>query len=170
MEQEATDIVIFRVRNVDCAFRRAEIREVLPLPRLSRWPGLPAVVQGFFNLGGRAVPVLDAELLFGLDDEILEERDAEAVIYQHLILVDVPSTFALLVDRVMDLATVQTTQLMPVRDRHTLNGCVGAELDLDGELIHVLEPRHLLLAEEQAVMADLTRQAEQRLKAWEAPA
>lgn len=163
-------IILFDVRGIACALRRSHVRELLPLPHLSRPPALPRPVAGFFNLGGTAVPVLRLDVLFGLEREA-ESR--EASLYRHLILLDGLSPAgpaALLVDRVLDVADRHEAQLSPVRPENSLNGCVEAEIEHSGRLVHLLSLERILFAEEKQALAELGRQAQTRLSEWTVPA
>src|SRR5690349_23841381 len=109
-------IITFDVNGTACALRREQMRELLPLPRLWRPPALPRPIAGFFNLGGKAVPVVRLDVLFGLEET---QADGEAALYRHLILVQVPgqeNPVALLADRVLDVANVASAQFSPVRE------------------------------------------------------
>ncbi|MCC2650227.1 MAG: hypothetical protein K0Q60_382 [Microvirga sp.] len=163
-------IIIFDVCGTACALHRSAVREFLPLPRLWRPPALPRPVAGFFNLAGDAVPVLRLDVLFGLQKG---QDDPEADLYRHLILLGNGGTAglsALLVDRVLDVATVNTTQLSDVRQTETLNGCVEAEVTWGNRLVHLLSADRILLAEEQQALTELGRQAQNRLDEWAVPA
>ncbi len=163
-------IIIFDVCGIACALRRDAVRELLPLPRLWRPPALPRPVAGFFNLGGKAVPVLRLNLLFGLEQE---SADNEAALYRHLILVQnsmqahgSSAPIALLVDRVLDMAHVDGARLSPVSESSTLNGCIEAEITIDDRLVHLLSLERLLFAQEQQALAELGRDAQNRLGEW----
>ena len=163
-------IIVFGVCGTACALHRSAAREFLPLPHLWRPPVIPRPVAGFFNLGGHAVPVLRLDALFGLQPVA---DGAEADLYRHLILIDrfsASGTSALLVDRVLDVASVDTSRLSSVREEGTLNGCVEAEITWDGRLVHLLSVERILLAEEQQALAELGRQAQNRLSEWAVPA
>jgi purine-binding chemotaxis protein CheW len=163
-------IITFDVNGTACALSRAQVRELLPLPRLWRPPALPRPVAGFFNLGGKAVPVLRLDVLFGLDGQ---QDDGEAALYRHLILVRVsgqPEPMALLADRALDIVTIANTQLSPVREGNSLNGCVEAEITLGSRLVHLLSLERLLFAQEQQALDELSRHAQSRLGEWTVPA
>ncbi len=163
-------IIIFDVCGTACALHRSAVREFLPLPRLWRPPALPRPVAGFFNLGGEAIPVLRLDVLFGLERG---EADREADLYRHLILIGAggtPGLSALLVDRVLDVATVDASQLSAVQQAETLNGCVEAEVAWSGRLVHLLSADRILLAEEKQALAELGRHAQNRLNEWAVPA
>jgi purine-binding chemotaxis protein CheW len=163
-------IITFDVNGTACALRRDQVRELLPLPRLWRPPALPRPVAGFFNLGGKAVPVIRLDALFGLEEN---QEGGEAALYRHLILVQVlgqPAPAALLADRVLDVANIAADQLSPVREGSSLNGCVEAEITLGSRLVHLLSLERLLFAEEQQALAELGRHAQNRLGEWTVPA
>ncbi|MBJ6125292.1 chemotaxis protein CheW [Microvirga splendida] len=163
-------IIIFDVCGTACALHRSAVREFLPLPRLWRPPALPRPVAGFFNLGGDAVPVLRLDVLFGLQ---AGEEDRDADLYRHLILIGTGGTAgatALLVDRVLDVATVNARQVSDVPQAETLNGCVEAEVTWGDRLVHLLSAERILLTEEQQALAELGRHAQSRLDEWAVPA
>ena len=163
-------IIIFDVCGTACALHRSAVREFLPLPRLWRPPALPRPIAGFFNLGGDAVPVLRLDVLFGLHKG---EGEPEADLYRHLILIGASGSAgpsALLVDRVLDVATVNAAQLSEVRQAETLNGCVEAEVTWSDRLVHLLSAERILLTEEQQALAEFGRQAQSRLNEWAVPA
>ena len=57
------------------------MRQILPLPYLAQVPGQPAVVAGYCNLRGAAVPVIRLDRLF--------QGEAEAPgLYAHLLLLE----------------------------------------------------------------------------------
>ena len=163
-------IIIFDVCGTACALHRSAVREFLPLPHLWRPPSLPRPVAGFFNLGGDAVPVIRLDVLFGLQKG---EVNPEADLYRHLILIGAGGSAgpsALLVDRVLDVVTVNTAQLSDVRQAESLNGCVEAEVTWGDRLVHLLSAERILLTEEQQALAELGRQAQSRLDEWAVPA
>jgi len=61
---------------------------------------------------------------------------------------------------------VDTCQLSSVSEEGTLNGCVEAEVTWDERLVHLLSVERILLAEEQQALAELGRQAQNRLSEW----
>lgn len=161
----ADHYVVMRLGSRRCALPRAAVREVLPLPRLWRPPGLPRPLAGFMNLAGEAVPVLDLSRLFGL----AMAAEAEDALYRHLLLVGEPgeAPLALLVDRVLDMQRIPAERLRPVRPEATLNGCAVAEIETPEGFIHLLAAGRILLAQEAAALATLREGAQSRLAEWE---
>ncbi|WP_210495856.1 chemotaxis protein CheW [Microvirga antarctica] len=159
-------ILLFDVGGTRCALRRNDVRELLPLPHLWRPPSLPKPLAGFFNLGGTAVSVVRMDVLFGLESQ---KAGTDNGLYRHLILVDGVTEgrpMAFLVDRVVDLALVDGRLVSPVREAGTLNGCVQGEIDIDGQLVHLLSVDRVLFAEEQQALSTLTQTAQSRLSEW----
>jgi purine-binding chemotaxis protein CheW len=169
---QTRQFVVFALGDVHCALPREDVVEILPLPRLWRPPGLPNPVLGFAQLRGKPVPAIALSRLLGIKREI-EAGSASSLddLYKHLILLRSASgPIALLVDRALDIATVGAGSILPVEEEDTLNGCVGAELLVDGRLIHLLIAGRILFAEEEEKLADLRRDAEERLSDWVAVA
>lgn len=161
----AAAFLVVDVAGTGCAVPREAVREILPLPRLWRPPGVPAALAGFFNLGGGAVPVLDLAALFGLSPGAEAGRP---MIYRHLLLVGEEAPLALLVDRVTDLVTVAQDCVTPVAAGTALNGCVAAEIRLGERLLHGLDVARILLTEERERLDAQTRAAQDRLAEWAA--
>ncbi|WP_233553423.1 chemotaxis protein CheW [Teichococcus wenyumeiae] len=161
-----THYLIFALAGLRCALPRGAVRELLPLPRLSRPPSMPATLAGFVNLGGEALPVLALRHLLGLTRTVPVEP-----LYRHIIVAEdtLPgSRVGLLVDRVLDLRPVAAAQCQPVPPEDSLNGCVIAQLSLPEGPAHLLDPARILLAQEQARLEELTRKAAARLDEWTA--
>ena len=158
--------VLLRLGSRRCALPCGVVREVLPLPRLYRPPGLPRPLAGFMNLGGAAVPVLDLMRLFGL---AAEGAEGEAALYRHVVLTAGAGgggPLGLLVDRVLDLQRITPERLRPVTEGATLNGCAVAEIETPDGFIHLLAAERILLAQEQAALTGLREAAQARLAEW----
>lgn len=156
---------MFTIQGRICALRRTEVAVILPLPRLWKPPGAPALLAGILNLAGTAVPVVSLRTLFGLGEP-------PADLYQHILHLRRPAQerpLGLLVDRVIDVAT--TGAPMPVSGRDTLNGCVMAELPLSGGYVaHLLAADRILLEEEKVRLAEFHDAAMARRAAWDVTA
>lgn len=156
--------LLFRLGTRRCALARAAVREVLPLPRLWRPPGLPKPLAGFLNLGGAPVPVLDLVRLFGL----ATTAEADQALYRHILLIRGATPVGLLVDRVLDLLRLPAERLRPVPPEASLNGCAVAEIEMPDGFVHLLAADRLLLAQEAAQLAALQDGMAARLAEWAA--
>src|SRR5438128_2487698 len=63
-------LLLFHLPGHACALPLASVQEVVPMPLLSRPPGLPSVLAGFLDLGGAIVPVLRLDRLLGLSEVV----------------------------------------------------------------------------------------------------
>jgi purine-binding chemotaxis protein CheW len=157
-------VLSFSVGGTLCALRRSEVRELLPVPSLWKPPVTPRALAGFFNLAGQAVPVIRLGALFGIPFE-----GDKPDIYNHLMLIErvaggTPG--ALLVDRVRDILDISRESVSSVAEAETLNGCVEAEIRTSEGFIHLLSLQRILTAHERESLAELGRQAQDRLSEW----
>lgn len=155
-------LLLFEFAGEHFGIPAAAVREVLPLPLLSRPPGTPAPLAGFLNLGGSAVGVLCPRRLFLLPD-------SPPGLYAHLILLrGAAAPLALLVDRAGGTVEISDQDVLPVGKGHSFNGCVEGEAIIEGRTIHLLLPEKLLLKEERTRIAELQAMETERLLGLEA--
>ncbi|WP_349362347.1 chemotaxis protein CheW [Roseomonas sp. E05] len=160
----ADPYLLLRLGSRTCALPGSAVREILPLPRLWRPPGLPRPLAGFLNLGGEALPVLDLVRLFGL---AAEGAEGEAALYRHVVVVaGRQGALGLLVDRALDLLRIPQGRLRPLAAEATPNGCALAEIETPEGFVHLLAVERVLLAQEQAALAALRENAQARLAEW----
>ncbi|CAO4166295.1 chemotaxis protein CheW [Methylorubrum populi] len=153
--------LLLDIAGTTCALPRAEIREILPLPRLHAPPAAGGPLAGFLNLAGEPVPVIDLAVLF----DLRPEPDGEDP-YRHLLLAR-QGSIALLVDRALDLVPIAESDLRPIEPARSLNGCVVGEFPHGDRLVHLLSLDRILTLEERARLEALTRQAKTRLAGFE---
>lgn len=147
-----------------CALDRAAVREVTPLPELSRPPSLPASVEGIMNLGGEAVLVVDLVRLLA----IAPNADVDPI-YLHVVVVHQEDGAAgLLVDRVEDVVNVADDAIIAADGDTTINACIVGQVVLGDETIHVLDAGRVFLEAERARFADIQKSEQDRLDALQA--
>lgn len=155
----ASRLVVFRLCGQGFALAVESVAEVVPFAWLDRPPGLPAVMEGILNLGGRAVAVLRTDRIlglgdgrFGLDASILVLRgEGEGAL------------LGLLVEHVDGVPSGEEARAMGLDPRRSFNGCVVDQLELGGRTLHLLDAARLLLEEETARLAEFRATAEARL-------
>ncbi|WP_342150005.1 chemotaxis protein CheW [Methylorubrum sp. SB2] len=155
--------LIVDVAGTPCALPQADIREILPLPRLHAPPTVGGPVAGLLDLGGEPVPVVDLAVLFGLRDEAATDDP-----YRHIVLAR-GRPLGLLVDRALDVVTVAGGSLKPVDPARSLNGCVVAEFAHGKGLVHLLSLDCVLTFEERARLDAFALSARQRLARFGSP-
>ena len=150
-------LLLFEVSGRLCAFGLEAVKEIVPMAELARAPGLLPLLEGILNLRGRAVPVVRFARLFDLP-----ERDPG--LYSHLIVMRGEThPVAFLVDRVLEIATVEASELVPVQGPHGFNDCVVGQISRAECAVPVLSAGRVLLEQERRRLADLEAQHQRRL-------
>ena len=149
--QVATEqFLIFRVGEQDFGMPIAAVREVASLPgKLTRIPRAPAFVEGLMSLRGQVIPVIDQGRRF--------DGDAVAAGRRRVIVTEVGGSEAgFLVDQVSEVRRIPTEALGAAPefagDRARLFVRV-ANLEDDGRMILIVEPRELLDSAERDLLA-----------------
>lgn len=156
--------LLFELAGLACALACEHVREILPLPALGQPPARPPVIEGVIALGGQAIPLLRLDRLLGLPQSAFSA-------YQHVLLMrGREPPFALLVDRVTEIARIAETRVLRLDEEDSYNGCVTAEIRIDGQPIHGLCLERLLTAEERNRLAAFQAQEEERLREFASPA
>jgi purine-binding chemotaxis protein CheW len=138
-----------------------DVLEIVPLAELSRPPGLPALLAGFLNLGGKALPVLRLDRLFGLPELV-------PGLYTPLVILRSTShPLALLVETVSRIVTISADAVVPVPAGESFNDCALGMVTLDGHVVLLLSAERLLLDKEQQCLAELQDREQARLRALE---
>src|SRR5437667_9531123 len=110
-------LLLFRLGGRACALPADAVAEVVPLPLLSRPPGLPDLLEGLLNLGGQAVPVVRLDRLLGLPP-------LAPGLYTPLLVLRRPVPLALLVEAVQGLVAVPAGDVRPAGTGHSCNDCL----------------------------------------------
>jgi purine-binding chemotaxis protein CheW len=141
-------VCLFRLAEQDLALRLESVSEIVPMAALARPPARPAILEGFLNLRGNAVPVLQLASLLGLPPEPLQ-------LYTPLMLVrGGPLPLALVVSNVTGIITVPAAELVPIPPTESFNGCIDSRLTVAGRTIHLLAADRLLLTKEEEILAE----------------
>ncbi|CAA7620598.1 Chemotaxis signal transduction protein [Candidatus Terasakiella magnetica] len=150
-------LVTFRLSGMELALPVGAVREVAPVARLDRSPHMPNIVEGVLNLAGEAVAVLRLDHLlalepgvFGLDASILLMRGGARPL-------------GLLVEHVDGVRPLTDFSTMGSPPDQSFNGCLAADLEYSGRIIHLLSWPNLLLAEERDRLADFQSREQARL-------
>lgn len=124
---------------------------------LWRPPGLASILEGFLNLRGTAVPIVRFDRLFSLPEQ-------PSALYTSLIILrgaDWPT--GVLVDTVVKIIAPEHNSWLPVRANHSFNHCLLAEVEMNGNVIHVLSPECMLIEREQRYVAEFQAIEQHRL-------
>jgi purine-binding chemotaxis protein CheW len=157
-ESARRDVLVFRSGGQRYAVPLGEVLEIVPMARLAHSPALPALVDGFLNLGGRAVAVVRLSRLLGLP-ELPPGLHTPLLVLRHA-----EPPLALLVEGVEHISRL-TGDVLPVRADDSFNGAVTGVTTLGGQTVLLLSPDLLLLAKEQQCLAEFQDREQSRLRA-----
>lgn len=161
MPDKPHGLLIFEIAGDSFAIPLDAVREILLLPLLSQPPGIPPLLEGFLNLGGQAVPVLNPARLFRL------EGSAPGP-YSHLIVLEKTGTpLAIMADRAVGSREVPKESVMPVGQSISFNDCLEGDARIGGRTVHILSVEKLLLEEERSRIAELQAMEQERLRELE---
>lgn len=152
-------LLLFRLAGKVCALRLESVSEIVPIPRLDCPPGMPDILAGFLNLGGRSIPVVQPERLFTLPTPALG-------LFTPVVILNLGSfSLALIVEQVTDVLTVPATATsIALEPENSLNGCVQAVLTIADQTIHVLNADRILLEKERHCISSLQAVEQSRLR------
>jgi purine-binding chemotaxis protein CheW len=136
------------------------VRELVPMALLACPPGLPAILAGFLNLRGSAVPIVRLDRLLGLPE-------ADPVLYSALIILQEEVAIGLLVDGIKEVASPEDRSSLPMRKTQLFNDCAEAELEVNGVQVYLLSPKNLLLEQERQSLVEFQAVAQRRLRELE---
>ncbi len=150
-------IVIFEVGSFNCALPLDQVFEILPLTELACPPSSPTILEGFLNVGGDLIPVVNLELLFGLS--ISPER-----VHSHFLVVRNNGTrLALKTNYVSNIVEAPEKERAPVTSQHSFNDCVESEVRNGNSPVFLLNLSRLLLIEERTRIEHLQGVEEKRI-------
>ena len=153
--------LLVRVADQTYALPLAAVQEVVPLPVLLQPPGLPPVLAGVFNLGGRSVAVIKLSKLFA-------DADAPARRYTPLVVLrGGQPRLALLVDQALGIALIGTKDILPLGDTASFNQCADGIAVVNDRRTILVSPDRLLTKAEQQRLAESAALEQARLAIME---
>jgi purine-binding chemotaxis protein CheW len=156
---QGLDRVLLRLGEQRYAIPLTAVREVLPLPLLSRPPRMPAILDGFLHLDRIAVAVVNLARLFDLPD-------APPALYTPLLLVRGNSKpIALRVEQVLGVVSISQDSEVQLDEHWVGNECAEGAAVLGNRVVVLLAPQRILLKQERDCLADLQAAEQQRLDA-----
>jgi purine-binding chemotaxis protein CheW len=156
--QASRFLLIFQLAGYECAIPCERVQEVVSMAATAQSPAQPSTIEGFLNLRGEAIPVVILRRLFALPE-------FEPGIHTPVIIARLGDTLTgLLVDRVNEVATIDSEGIKPLAEEHSLNECADAYVIFDGRRIVLLDCDRLLLKEEKKRIAELQAAMQFRLR------
>lgn len=154
-------VAIFEVAGRVCAVPTRDVQEVVLLPDLAKPPGLPTVLEGFMSVGSSAIAVVRLDRLFGF------EETKPNLYTPILILRGQEPPVAFLVARVREVLSLRGMRAARVEGGGVFNDCLVGEIRINDEVVHLLDPSRVLLAEEQTRIQEFHARSLERMDAWE---
>ncbi len=115
------------------ALASQHIRQIIRFARLSRIPHADRAVLGALNLRSEIVVVLDAALRLNLGQAAIDQKTPVVIAVAHGRLI------GLVVERVLDVVTLDGSQLQEPSSAVGSAGCVAAVGAVAGQLVQVLD-------------------------------
>lgn len=161
-------LLVFEVSGQAFALPLTDVDRIVPMAQLARPPHLPAALEGFLNLSGAAVSVLRLDRLLGVPLRDPGLYSMVILLRKQAISNGNEGGVALLVDRVREILAVPESELLPVGEGDSFNGCARAALSVRDRYVHVLNSQRLLFEKEARTLSEYHALAQQRLQYWEA--
>lgn len=108
------------------------VAEIVRVPVMARVPQAPPALRGLANLRGAVMPIADLNGLLRLAAQPLTER-ARAVV------IDAPAPFALLVETVEGIITVDDDRIDRAASGTVVDGADGGAFSADGRPVRILD-------------------------------
>jgi purine-binding chemotaxis protein CheW len=109
--QENSQYITFKLGDEFFAINVAHVREILELSQITKMPTAPAYMRGVVNVRGKAIPVADLRLKFGLPAaaDTLQTR----VIVMEIALDGEPAVIGGIADSVHEVIELEAAQIAP---------------------------------------------------------
>ncbi len=146
--------IVFQLGGEEYGLPIEAVDEVVRVPEaLTRLPKAPAFIEGVMNLRGRVVPVIDQRRRFKFEGQGQKRRE-------RIIVVRIDHTHAgFVVDSVSEVLKIPQSQLRPTPDLAADGSQVIdriANIEVEGRMILLLNPRELLDRAEKDLLAEMT--------------
>ena len=149
--------VVFRLAEQAYGIPVESVQEIVSLPLLSRPPGLPSMLEGFFSLEGIAVPVLRLGYLF------TSTSQPPRLYTPLLIMRNAALPWAVMIDKAEGIVSIAQQMILPVPENSSLNESTEGIATVDEKHLILLCPDRILLKSEQRCLANLAALEQQRL-------
>jgi chemotaxis signal transduction protein len=152
-------LLSFTISDRRLALPLEAVNRVIPLPLLAPPIGAPYFVEGFFDYLGAPLAAIRLERLLGLPESHL------GLYSPLLVLAGTERGLALHVGKADGITNADLSQVQPIPDNETLNGCVFGRFSDQAETVYLLDKGRLLLAAEREKLDAHQIMVEGRLEA-----
>lgn len=147
-KSSSTEFISFAIGDEQYGVDIMAVREIKEWSGVTQLPNQPDYMRGVLNLRGTMVPIIDLRCRFG--QGLTEATPVHVVIVVH---VD-GKTVGLLADRVLDIVSVEASQVQPVPhvSRASKANFLSGLVTIDSTMIALIS-LHNLLAEQSEMVA-----------------
>ena len=115
-DTQANKYLFFRIGQESYGIGISHIIEIIELQRISAVPDMPRYVKGVINLRGKAIPIIDLRLRFGLPERAYDDRNCIVVTEIEEVLI------GFVVDTVEEVVEIAEGQIEPAPRFNTASG------------------------------------------------
>jgi purine-binding chemotaxis protein CheW len=108
-----TKYLIFGVGEKDFGLKIKFITEIVSIMPITEIPNVPVFIKGIINLRGKGIPVIDARIRFGSEEEEYNEKTVIVILNLH------DHYYGLIVDCVREVISIQEDSIEPSIDFQT---------------------------------------------------
>lgn len=138
-DEQALDVVEFRLAHERYAVEQRYVREVHPLRELTPLPGVPAFYAGVINVRGQILPVIDIKKFFDLPETGITDLHVAVVVRAKDVDVGI------LADAVATVRTIGLSDIQP--SLPTLTG-------IRAQYLKGVTPERLVILDVSKILAD----------------
>lgn len=144
----SVNVLLFEVARQRYALPMDAIREIVRAVSISALPEAPPVVAGVINVRGSVVPVLDMRVRFGANERAVQPSEHFIIVEDHQLPV------ALRVDRVVEMAQVEDSEIGKVIGVAAATPYVVGTIKMPDGLVLIHDPRAFLSETESIALAE----------------
>jgi purine-binding chemotaxis protein CheW len=111
LQATASQYLSFLIAGEENALPLLSVKEIVEYETLTIVPGAPAWIRGVINLRGRAVPVIDLAVKFGLPP--FDPGRRSCIVIVEIAVEGIPTTFGLLSEAVCQVLELMPDQIEP---------------------------------------------------------
>lgn len=130
-------MILFYVGENAYAIESRYIMRILPKVELKKMPTTLPYIEGFLNLGGKAIPIIDS-------CQLIEQRSAQDLLSSRIILIKDPSenserVAGILGEKIKDFINVRLEEFKPIDFSLSPFPFLNRVLSIDNEIIQYLD-------------------------------
>lgn len=157
MNKDKCKWLLVSISGKPCALDLTFVRELLARPILVEPPGMPSILDGYFDLGGTAVVVISIEHLFDLPKYELD-------IYSPLVLIKhEPFPLGIQTHRVSGVVSLDSSSIRPVNMEESFNHLITGFAQINNQMTSLISIERILAEKETLIFQEFSKLIQARL-------